>query len=86
MRRDGSAEVGATHSTREAGEPVRRESVEGRGRRNVDPKEGPMSGTLCSGDATTTLTYGAESEGVKVLVFRVHKKGGPERILVVAEA
>ncbi|MCK5796803.1 MAG: hypothetical protein KAI47_06465 [Deltaproteobacteria bacterium] len=45
-----------------------------------------MSGTLCSGDATTTLTYGAESEGVKVLVFRVHKKGGPERILVVAEA
>ena len=46
--REGRPEVGATHSTVEAGEPDPRDPVEGRGGRVKAPLEGTMVETLSS--------------------------------------
>ena len=60
MRRDGRLEVGAVSSTDEAGEPTRRDSVEGRGGRVMEPLEGKMTEPLNSGDISTRLQRVAE--------------------------
>jgi hypothetical protein len=65
-RRDGWAEVGVAHSTAEAREPNRRDLVEGRGCRNMGPKEGTMSGTLSSGNVCTNARIEAGRLGVTV--------------------
>jgi len=44
VRRDGRQGVGASYSTREAGEPTRWDPVEGRGRRIADRLRGTMPG------------------------------------------
>lgn len=43
--RDGRGGIGAPHSTEEAGEPLQRDSVEGRGRRIAELRERKMTGT-----------------------------------------
>ena len=45
VRGDGRQEVGVAHCTREAGEPSRRDPVEGKGDRVMELLEGKMSGT-----------------------------------------
>jgi group II intron reverse transcriptase/maturase len=47
--------VGASHGTREAGEPDRRDPVEGRRRRNADPFGGKMGETSSSQTVSTKL-------------------------------
>jgi len=48
-RREGRPEVGAAHSTHEAGEPAPRDPVEGRSGQAMAPLEGTMTETQCSG-------------------------------------
>src|ERR1041385_7800760 len=52
-KRDGRQEVGALHGTDEAGEPNRRDPVEGRECRNTEPSEGTMSRTTDRQDIST---------------------------------
>lgn len=55
MRRDGHVEIGVAHNTEEAGEPDRRDSVEGRGDRVMELLEGKMSEPLSLGSVSTRL-------------------------------
>ena len=60
MRRDGRQEVGASHSTREAGELVPEDPVEGRGCQIIESLEGNMASALKLGTVSTRLQRIAE--------------------------
>ena len=58
--RDGRRGIGASHSTEEAGESSRRDPVEGRGRRQMDPLEGKTANTPRLGPVSTSRQRIAE--------------------------
>ena len=59
-RGDGRRGVGVSHSTAEAGALSPRDPVEGRGRRQMDPLEGPMANTPRLGPVSTSRQRIAE--------------------------
>ncbi len=59
-QREGRPEVGAAHSTEEAGEPAPRDPVEGRGGLSTAPMEGTMKKTQSFGPISLKLQRIAE--------------------------